>query len=181
MFDQNGVPIPYVSPVDNVPDFNPLNLLGSNPGSSILSQLVVSNVSTQASKTNAQLSYSGSYAILSSNRSSGTAQWSYAQSGSVWVATQASFSVAKPNFSATRTLQFSNVHWSDNSSNDTARANQGSTAASPPATTTSTPAAVTGSSPSSNCPPYLTNFGGTQNVVFQHGLDRKSTRLNSSH
>src|SRR5712664_208352 len=57
VFDQNGAPIPWMPPVSNVSAFNPLDLLGSNPGSSVLSQLVVSNVSTQATKTNSQLSY----------------------------------------------------------------------------------------------------------------------------
>jgi pimeloyl-ACP methyl ester carboxylesterase len=173
VFDQNGVLIPWVPPTSNVPAFNPLSLLGSNPGSSILSQLVVSNVSTQATTTNSQLSYSGSEAMLSrsyqSGQSSRNTQWSYAQSGSVWVANQVTLSLTRSNLSATRTLQFSNVHWSDNSANDTARANQGSTATNPPPTNTSTPASLSGSS-SSNCPPYQTNQGGTQNVVFQHGF-----------
>lgn len=43
-FDQYGVLIPLVLPVSNAPAFNPLSWLGSNPGSSILSQLVVSNI-----------------------------------------------------------------------------------------------------------------------------------------
>ena len=173
VFDQNGAPIPYVLPVSNVPAFNPLSLLGSNPGSSILSQLVVSNISTQATKTNAQISYSGSDALLSgtysSGGSSGTVGWNYVQSGSLWIATHASLSVSRPNYNATRTLQFSNVNWNANATNDAARASKGSTAVSPPAATTATPAALTASS-SSNCVPFETNQGGAQNVVFQHGF-----------
>lgn len=169
-FDQNGAPIPLVAPAANVPAFNPLSLLGSNPGSSILSQLVVSNMETQAQKTGSQLSYSGSYAMLSrTDQPSDTTQWTYAPSGNVYVATQVTFSLNRPNLTATHTLQFSNLHWYQNSTNDTARANQGSTAVSPPSPTTSTPAAVTESS-SSDCVPYQSNLGGTQNVVFQHGI-----------
>ncbi len=172
VFDQNGAPIPYVPPVGNVPAFNPLSLLGSNPGSSILSQLVVSNIQQRAQTTNSQLSYSGSDALLlgpvTNSQTSDTAQWTYAPSGNVWVATQVVTSLAWPNFSATHTLQFSNLHWSDNATNDAARANNGSTAINPPPPTASTPAAMTASS-SSNCPPNLSNQGGAQNVVFQHG------------
>ncbi len=173
VFDQNGAPIPYVPPVSNVPAFNPLSLLGSNPGSSILSQLVVSNIQQQARTTNSQLSYSGSDALLlgpvTNSQTSDTAQWTYAPSGNVWVATQVVTSLAWPNSSATHTLQFSNLQWSDNATNDAARANNGSTAINPPPPTTSTPAAMTASS-SSNCPPYLSNQGVAQNVVFQHGI-----------
>ncbi|MGH9709247.1 MAG: esterase/lipase family protein, partial [Candidatus Acidiferrales bacterium] len=101
--------------------------------------------------------------------SSGNCQWTYAQSGSVWIATQVSFSLTESNVSVTRTLQFSNVHWTDNAANDSARAQKGSTAVAPPSPTTSTPATLTAPS-SSNCPPYLSNLSGTQNVVFQHGF-----------
>jgi pimeloyl-ACP methyl ester carboxylesterase len=173
VFDQTGAPVSYVPPVANVPAFNPLNLLGTNPGASVLSQLVVSSPSAQATRTNSQLSYSNSEAIISGSFSSGgspgTTQWNYAQSGSQWVTTSATFAVSKPGVSTTRTLQFANVQWNDNTTNDTNRANQGSTAVNPPPTTSSTPSAITTTS-SSGCPPKSANLGGSQNVVFQHGL-----------
>lgn len=96
-------------------------------------------------------------------------QWYYAPAGNMYVATQVAFSLNLSNANVTRTLNFSNVQWNDNAANDTSRANQGSTAVSPPTATTSTPPDMTQYS-DSGCPAYLTNQGGTQNVVFQHGL-----------
>jgi pimeloyl-ACP methyl ester carboxylesterase len=172
-FDQTGALIPYVAPTSSAPAFNPLGLLGTNPGASVLSQLVVSNIQTQATDTNSQLSYSGSNALLmapvNSGQTIGNAQWTYAPSGSLWVATQVVFSMTKSNISVTRTLQFSNVRWNNNTTNNTTRANKGSTATNPPPITTSTPSVLSGSS-SSGCPPYLSNLGGTQNIAFLHGF-----------
>jgi hypothetical protein len=132
VFDQSGAPIPYAPPVSGAPTVNPLALLGANPGSSILSQLLVSNIQQQAQTTQAQLTYSGADALLSgtmpSGGAQGTAQWTYAQSGSLWVATQVTFSLARSGVSLTRTLQFANTHWNDNATNDAARAHKGSTA-----------------------------------------------------
>jgi pimeloyl-ACP methyl ester carboxylesterase len=173
VFDQDGAPVTWVPPANNVPAFNPFNLLGSNPGSSILSELVVSNIQQQAQTTNSQLTYNGPQAMLAGSfqngESNGNSTWSYVQSGSMWVAQQATFAVSKPNYKATRVLQFSGVSWHDNASSDSARTSRGYTAVMPPTPTTSTPPAATPAS-SSNCPPYSSNFGAAQNVVFQHGF-----------
>lgn len=174
VFDQNGVPISWVPPVANVPAFNPLNLLGSNPAPSILKALVVSNIQNQATVTNSQLSYpSGAQALLTGpTPSGGTASngtWTYNQSGSVWVAKQAVFQSTPPNTNASRMLQFSNVSYYNNAASDSARIAKGSTYIMPPTPTTSSPPPMTPQS-STNCPPYSSSLGGSQNVVFQHGF-----------
>jgi YD repeat-containing protein len=170
VFDGNGAPISVVPPLEGLPEFNPLSLLGSNPGASILSRLVIQNVETYAQQTDSQLSYDGAHAILSkTGPESGTTQWTYAPSGNVYVATQLTLQMNKPDLVATRTLQFTNLQWYQNAAKDAERANRGSTAIPPPPPSTSTPMAVA-ESPSSDCVPYLSNLGGTQNVAFVHGF-----------
>jgi hypothetical protein len=48
LFDSSGDPIPVQNPNSSVQNYNPLTLLGSNPGSSIIHTLVVPNIETFA-------------------------------------------------------------------------------------------------------------------------------------
>jgi pimeloyl-ACP methyl ester carboxylesterase len=173
VFDQNGVAIPFSAPASNVAAFSPLSLLGSNPAPSLLTSLVVPNIVTRASAVHAALSYStdGSQAYLSMAQPpvSNNATWTYAQAGSVWNAQQAVFQLVTPAKTSTRTLQFANIASFDNATNDAARAAKGDTITAGKAVSTATPTAIPIQS-SSSCPPYLSNVGGTQNMVFQHGI-----------
>ena len=172
VFDQNGNPVAWTPPTSSTPAFNPAGLLGSNPGASILSRLVTSNVQQQATKTNAEVVYASPTYTLTTSNSSGPVteeRWDYVASGSVYVATQATFYLSESNTTLTVTLQFANIHWNDNSADDVARSNAGFTVVAPPSTTTSTPPTPAQGS-ETGCPAASSNLGGTQNVVFQYGL-----------
>jgi pimeloyl-ACP methyl ester carboxylesterase len=172
LFDQNGNPIPFTPPTTNASAFNPVSMLGTNPGASVLSRLVVPNIQQRATKANAELVYTSPTYYLTTTYSSGpltSEQWAYVVSGSQYVATQATFYLNVANNTITRTLQFANVQWNDNSANDSARASAGFTAVAPPATTTSALPALSQSSPT-GCPAASSNQGGTQNAAFQYGL-----------
>lgn len=187
IFDQNGAAIPSLpvasSVVDQngvatitgtVPALNPLDWLGCNPLCSIFGSLVVPNIQTAAQATNSQLSYSGADAVLAgpthtmSNVTS-NATWTYASSGSVWLAQQATFYTNTPKNSSTRTLSFSNMSWNDNATNDATRIATGYKGTAPPAPTTATPPTITPAT-DPRCVPFLTNLGGPQNIAFSHGF-----------
>lgn len=172
LFDQNGVLVPY-SPTISAPAFNPLGLLGTNPGASVVSRLVVPSIQQHAQRMHFQLNYNSPYYVLSTTYSGGpltSEQWTYAVSGNQYVATQVTYSLNLSGASTalTPTLQFSNIQWNDNPANDTARTNLGFTATSPPTATSATPSLAQQSD--SGCPAASSNLGGTQNVVFQYGL-----------
>ena len=172
VFDQNGAPIPYVSPGSNLTTYNPLSLLGTNPGRSVVQRLVVANIQQQATKMQAEYTTVNSTYVLTTNYTSGPLtkeQWTYVASGSQYLATQAEYWISASNFSGTRTLQFANLHWNDNSADDTARTNAGYTVTNPPAASTSTPPAMSQST-ETGCPAASSNQGGTQNVAYQYGL-----------
>src|SRR5436309_10656471 len=117
LFDQNGVPIPDVSPGNNLTAYNPQSFLGTNPGASVVERLVVPNIQQQATKMQAQYSTVNSTYVLTTNYASGPLtkeQWTYISSGSQYLATQAEYWISASNFSGTGTLQFANVHWNDN-------------------------------------------------------------------
>ncbi len=172
IFDQNGTPMSPAFP-SGVPTSWPLSLFGSNPGKSVLQHLVVPNIQNYSSGIHAQYVTSGSnptYAYVTPTMPSGsTAQWTYVSSGSNWIAQQFVLSVPASNGSGTRTVQFANMSWYDNATNDAARAAKGYTATAPPAATSSNPNGLTAGTPTSS-PTSITQLGGTQNVVFQHGI-----------
>ena len=172
IFDQNGNPISPVFP-SGVPTSWPLSLFGSNPGKSVLQHLVVPNIQSYSSGIHAQYVTSGSnptYAYVTPTMPSGSsAQWTYVSSGSNWIAQQFVLSVPASNGSGTRTVQFANMSWYDNATNDAARAGKGYTATAPPAATSTNPNGLTAGTPTSS-PTSITQLGGTQNIVFQHGI-----------
>ena len=91
LFDQNGVPIPDVSPGNNLTAYNPQSFLGTNPGASVVERLVVPNIQQQATKMQAQYSTVNSTYVLTTNYASGPLtkeQWTYISSGSQYLATQ---------------------------------------------------------------------------------------------
>jgi pimeloyl-ACP methyl ester carboxylesterase len=112
--------------------------------------------------------------------------WSYVQSGNNWVAEQSVVNYSNSQLSDTRTLQFANLNWSDNASKDAARAAAGSTVQAPPtagpfpSSFSWTPPASLTPSPNnttiipSNCNTNAYSMGGSQNIVFQHGLNSSS-------
>jgi len=168
-FDQNGSPLQIPS-LQGIPTTWPLSLLGSNPGPSVISNLVVSNIQSYASARSAALAYgtpSSTAYVTYPTTQSGTAKYTYAQSGSNWVAQQLVLTPAISNGSSTRTIQFANLSWHDNATNDSNRASKGYTAKKPPSSYANIPAVTTSAPTGSTTASHL---GGPQNVVFMHGL-----------
>jgi hypothetical protein len=104
IFDQNGSPLPVPS-LEGIPTNWPLNLLGANPGPSVISNLVVSNIVNYSNAAHAALAYgnpsSTAYVTFSTSQGSNV-KWTYTQSGSNWVAQQVVISPAIPNGTATQ-------------------------------------------------------------------------------
>lgn len=176
VFGQNGAPLPLAFPA-NVPTTWPLSLLGTNPGPSSISNLVVPNIQNYAQALKAQLvtqqNPTVDYVTVTQSNGS-TAAWTYAPSGSNWIAQQVVLTPTISSGSATRTIQFANLTWYDNATNDAARAAKGYTAELPPAPTTSNPSGLTVTSPSSG-PTVVNQLGGTQNIAFMHGFASSSS------
>lgn len=171
VFAQNGTPLSAVLPA-GVSNAWPLNLLGSNPGASVIGNLVVPNIQNYATAIKASLTMSQSPTaayVGPPAKTGGTTTWTYVPSGSNWIAQQIVLSPALSNGTASRTIQFANMTWHDNASNDAARTARGYTAQPTPVPTISNPNGLTATSPSST-PAIVTQLGGTQNVVFQHGI-----------
>jgi len=177
VFAQNGAPLPLVFPA-NVPITWPLSLLGTNPGPSAISNLVVPNVQNYANalKANYVTSQNPTADYVTVTQPNGsTAAWTYVPSGSNWVAQQMVLTPKLSSGSASRTIQFANMSWYDNANNDAARAAKGYTAKAPPANTTGNPTGLTVTSPASGST-VVNQLGGTQNIAFMHGgLSSSST------
>ena len=171
IFDQGGSPLPALLLQGmSIPTNWSLNMLGSNPGPSVISNLVVPNISNYSANTRAQLAYGtpSSTAYVTNSMSDGsTARWTYTQSGSNWIAQQVVLSPTVSAGTSTRTVQFSNLSWFDNSSNDSVRAARGYTAT-PLPTSGSMPTVTTGTPAGSST--TVAQLGGPQNVVFMHGM-----------
>lgn len=177
VFDTTGTPIPVQLPNANIKQFNLSNLLGANPGPSVINTLVTANIQTFATKMNATIinSYFSpggvplrDVSIPAMGQQTAASVWTFESSGSNWVITQMVSHPKVSNGTGTQTISFANVTWSDNASNDSARAAKGNTSQTPPAPTNLTPS---GPSSITNPNPTIVNhLGGSQNVVFQHGL-----------
>ncbi len=149
-----------------------LNLLGANPGNSVLSSLVVPNIQTYAAGLHASLTQAQNPTadyVGVPVQTGGTTNWRYVPSGSSWLATQLTFTPSVSFGAVSRTVQFANMAWFDNATNDNARAARGYTVQAAPARTSTIPSGLTATSPSS-CSTTVSQLGGVQNVVFQHGL-----------
>lgn len=188
IFDRNGNPLQESLPSGLSSTASLVTgLLGSNPFPSLSSNLVVpaSSIHTRATAMNAPLTLSSNSTIASLTVPllSGVSKTiSYTLSGSNYIATQISVPVSKPNFTATRTIKFANVNWSQNVTKDNARIATGSTMKplSSVATGLSTklpavpadPAAVASASTiyDPNCNTVYKNLGGVQNIALVHGL-----------
>jgi pimeloyl-ACP methyl ester carboxylesterase len=185
VFDTAGNPVPVQLPDTSVQVFDPFSLLGSNPGTSVIYSLVVSNLSTFASSEDATIvksygSPGGDYnppagtsmeelSVAATADESQNSTWTYYYSNGYWIADAMT---TYPKFSAGTTSQtayYQNVAWHDNSSADSTRAGKTNTAQAPAVPSTGTPGSLSSvSSPS--CGTQVTNLGGSQNVLFQHGL-----------
>lgn len=171
VFAQNGTPLSPVFP-SNIPVNWPLNFFGSNPGPSVIQHMVVSSIPNYASGIHAEYAiYSNpTYATVTPAMPSGsTASWTYVPSGSNYIAQKFVLTQTVSGGSVTRTVQFANMHWYDNSTNDASRASRGYTATAPTGRTNTTPSGLTAGTPTSG-PTAVYQLGGTQNVVFQHGI-----------
>jgi len=180
VFDQNGKPLPVVLPSTSMPAGWPLNLLGSNPGRSVVGSLVVANIQTYAAAINASLTMSSSPSaayVRPPAQQNSSATWTYVPSGSNWIAQQLVFTPAISAGSATSTIQFANMSWHDNPTNDAARAAKGYTAALAPASTANNPSALTVTPPGSQST-VVNRLGGPQNVAFMHGFGADSSTWN---
>jgi pimeloyl-ACP methyl ester carboxylesterase len=176
VFGQNGAPLQLAFPT-NVPTTWPLSFLGINPGPSAISNLVVPNVQNYANALKANFVTSqhptADYVTVTQSNGS-TAAWTYVPSGSNWVAQQVVLTPAISSGSATRTIQFANLGWYDNATNDAARAAKGYTVKTPPNSTTGNPSGFNVTSPASG-PTNVYHLGGTQNIAFMHGLGSSSS------
>ena len=171
MFAQDGTPISPTLPAGVTSNINwPLSLLGSNPGPSVIQHLVVPNIQTYAARANAQLSEYSGYDVVTRSMPSGNAEnWTYVASGSNWVAQKLVHTVPVSGGSVTSTFQFANITWYDNSTNDAVRASKGYTGQEPPAATSTVPSGLTAATQTSSGT-VVNQLGGSQNVVFMHGL-----------
>jgi hypothetical protein len=177
VFDTSGNPIPIQLPNTSITQFNLSNLLGTNPGSSVINTLVTSDVQTFATKMNATIikSYFSpggvplrDLSVPAMGQQTGPSTWTFGSLNGYWVVNQMVSSPKVPNGTATQTISYANLAWNDNSSNDSARAAKGNTSQTPPAPTNLTP---NGPSSITNPNPTVVNqLGGSQNVIFQHGL-----------
>lgn len=194
VFDQSGNVIPIVMPNANIPVPSPLAFLGTTPGSSLISGIVVpQNIGSfplLSTLTNGTVAYSqgGTVANLSGTPpSGGSAAWTYAAVGSNWVVQSVTLSTSIANANTARTFNFSNVAWSDNPAKDAARATTASTLMTPPSASTSNPpTSIAVPAPNAqysinsstisptNCFTSEYNLGGPQNVVMVHGLNSSS-------
>jgi pimeloyl-ACP methyl ester carboxylesterase len=193
IFDQSGNLIPIVMPNANIPVPSPLAFLGTNPGSSLISGIVVPRSIRRfpplSALQNGSVTYSpdGTRAsLLGTPPSGGNAAWSYASVGSYWIAQSVTLSTSISNATAARTLNFSNVGWNDNPANDAVRAAAAPTVVAPPPATTNVPSTIatpaanaqytanTGTINPTNCNTNAYNLGGSQNVVMMHGLNSSS-------
>lgn len=184
LFDQSGAPLSPVFPAGVATGW-PLNLLGSNPGPSVVSHLVVPNVQNYANAIHANLTTSSSPAasyVSVPVQQGNSATWTYVPSGSNWIAQQvvlnASISNSSlTNGSASTTIQFANMNWYDNATKDAARAAKGYTATAPPAPTSGDPTGLTTQAETSS-PTSVKQLGGPQNIVFMHGFSSSASTWN---
>lgn len=179
VFAQSGAPISLVPPA-GISTGWPLGLLGSNPAASVIGNLVVPNIQNYATAIKASLTMSTSPTaayVIPPVKTGSSASWAYVPSGSVWVAQQVVLSPAMSDGSASRTIQFANMSWYDNATNDAARAAKGFTNQPFPSPTTSSPSGLTTQTPSSGAN-YVNNLGGLQNVAFVHGFASSSSTWN---
>lgn len=182
VFDDSGNPIPLQVPNANMSTVLPPNLLGSNPGASVIKTLVVPNISTFASNMNATIvktysttEYTGTSTQVNqlsvpptTSMETANSTWTYYLSNGYWIAAEMDSSPKIKNGTASQTIQYANVTWFDNASNDSARAAKGFTAQPPWGTTSTGPNGF--SSTSSNSSTIVSQLGGSQNVVLQHGI-----------
>lgn len=170
VFGQDGTPL-YIVPPSGVSNVTwPSALFGSNPGPSVVQHLVVANVPNYANGIHAEYtSDSQHYYVTPTMPSGGTATWTYVLSGSSWLAQSFVMTAPTSGGSTTRSVQFANIRWYDNTANDAARTSKGYTATPPAAATTSAPATLSSSS-TPNASTGVYNLGGSQNIVFQHGI-----------
>jgi len=176
VFDESGTPLPVQFPA-NIPTTWPLNLFGSNPGSSAISNLVLNNVQNYANALHADYvthqNPTTDYVTITQPDGS-TAAWTYVPSGSVWIAQQLVVTPAVSGATTSRTIQFANMGWFDNATNDAARAAKGYTGTLPPNHVTTNPSGITVTTPGSGST-TVTNLGGPQNVAFMHGFMSSSS------
>ncbi len=188
VFDTSGNPITFNLPANgSLP--NPFLFLGLAPGASVLHGIVVPDINARAAEAHATITTTtsasapiGSAALTTTTsfshltaalRSSagGTATWTYQSSGSSWILTQVAVTPALPSTQLSRTLQIANVAFNQNSTGDARRAARASTIQAPPSSSSLTftqPALESGGTNAFSA--QQTSSGGSQNMVFQHGI-----------
>jgi len=184
-FDAAGNPIPLQLPNSSVATLNAFNMLGANPGPSVINTLVVPNIDTFASSENATIIRSYYSAGAQYQPAAGTSMvdlsvpatayetqnstWTYYLSNGYWIANCVSSHPKISSGTATQTIYYQNLAYYDNSSADSTRASKGNTAQTPPPPSNGTPGGLSLASQSST-PTQINNLGGSQNVAFVHGL-----------
>ena len=175
VFDSNGNPLSLALPNSSIPTGWPLNLPVLGGGTPVLGGLVVRDIQTYAQSRNLSLTLNGSQAVLVGTPSGGPAiTWLYAQQGTVWILQAISMASQDATGTSARQVLFANLTRSVNRTNDEAREANGFVQPRPIAAN----AGPDGSTPTPQTPcgiacagTYtLQNFGGPQNVLFQHGF-----------
>lgn len=183
VFDQDGKPLPMVIP-DGAPVPDPLQFLGSNPGSSVVNGMVVSDMQAYANEKGATLQYSqaapGSTAPSTVQMSAavtasggGSTTWTYQAQGNEWILKTISVYSGTDTTQTSYTAQITSLIWYRSASSDAYRASQGSTAQPPPNGPSQGPQMQPLTEPSqsaSTVEPGCLASGTGQNIVFQHGL-----------
>lgn len=186
VFDTSGTPIAFNLPTNgSLP--NPFLFLGLAPGASVLHGIVVPDINARAAEVHATITTStaaptGSAALTTTTnfshltaalRSSagGTATWTYQSTGSSWILQQVAVTPALPSTQLSRTLQIANVAFNQNSTGDARRAARASTLQSPPSSSSMTfTQPALDSAGTNTLSSQTTSTGGSQNMVFQHGI-----------
>lgn len=195
VFDTSGNPITFNLPANgSLP--NPFLFLGLAPGASVLHGIVVSDINARAAEAHATITTTtsasaplGSAALTTTTSSQltaalrssagGTATWTYQNTGSSWILSQVAVTPALPSTQLSRTLQIANVAFNQNSTGDARRAARASTIQAPPSSSTlafTQPALETGGT--NALASQQTSTGGSQNMVFQHGIFSSSATWN---
>jgi pimeloyl-ACP methyl ester carboxylesterase/sugar lactone lactonase YvrE len=179
-FDANGAPVHLQSGEAQI-----ASALSNIPGASLIKGTVVQDIQAYAKAVSATivgntLSGAGPATVTLSMPSHGSASGTFTKTftllGQGWVLSQVAVTRPIANGNTSSVTSFSNVLWHQNATNDAARNARGTRhstltrRASFSSTTRAGHAGAQAISPKTSCGTTVTQLGGSQNVVFQHGL-----------
>jgi hypothetical protein len=189
LFDGNGAPIHFPSIEAQLASAIP-----ALPGASLIKGPVTQDILAYAKAVSATVvgdmppaEGPASVTLRMPRRGSSGAVFTktFSRSSEGWVLAQIAFSHLVPNGSMSSVTSFSNMLWHQNVANDAARkaTRVGSSTLMRRASSANTPRVARtkrrAKAPAS-CTTTVTHLGGSQNVVFQHGLEGSSCSWNDS-